>query len=434
MVNANSTNRRRFLQCAGVTFAVPLLESLQTPATAKETGAAPLRGIFVSSPCGIVPDQWYPSGNDTQFAFSRCLKPLEPFREKMTIFRGLWHSRVPGGGHSGEALLLTGADPRSDPSKDWTTTVSADQVLAKKIGMATRFESMQLCGSQSGGFGSPQTISFTDDGVPMESEWRPGHVFDALFGDTRNLAEKKAFHAQQRSILDLLRSDIAELDRELGQRDRQKLDEYLTSVRGIERRLQREAAWMDRPKPNAPMDEIPYDASYKVVDAAHHMEMTLELLWAAMTTDSCRVFSYVIGNMGGGLWTSIGAKLDKHSLSHHRGNEDNIEMLARMDVAQSQQLAAFMKRLQDTEDVDGSSMLDNVAIFTGSGMQDANAHSGRDLPITVLGGSRLFNHGRVRTYEDDELSNLLLTLLQAFGVEQDSFAASTTVYSEFLKT
>ncbi|MEM7012374.1 MAG: DUF1552 domain-containing protein [Verrucomicrobiota bacterium] len=429
MLVQTPTTRRHFVKAAGITIALPWFESLSAAAEPK----APMRGIFVSSPCGIVPDQWYPKGDGADFEFSRCLKPLEPFRDHLTVFRGLWHSKSPGGGHGGEALLLTGADPHADPSKDWSTTVSADQVLAKKIGVDTRFESMQLCGSQSGGFGTPQTISFSEEGVALEAEWRPGHIFDALFGDTRDVESKKVYHAQQRSILDLLHEDIGGLTPKLGKQDQEKLDEYLTSVRGIENRLEREQAWMDRPKPKPPIDAVPYDPNYKVADAPTHMETVFELLLAAMQTDSCRVFSYVIGNMGGGLWSSLGDGRDKHSISHHRGNKADIELLAQMDIEQSKRFANFLTKLKNTTEADGSSMLDNVVIFTGSGMQDANAHSGRDLPITLMGGGSVLKHGEVRRHEEGEISNVLLTVLQAMGVERENFGASNRVYSEISK-
>ena len=434
LIQSERINRRHFLKCAGISFALPLLDSLSPRLLAAKNQSPPMRALFISSPCGIVPDQWYPNGEGRHFELSRCLKPLERHRDSITVFRGLWHSQVPGGGHGGEALLLTGANPHANPAKDWSTTISIDQELAEAVGTDTRFESIQMCGTPSSGFGSPQTVSYSREGVALEAEWRPGHVFDALFGDHRDVEKKRAFHAQQRSILDLLRDDLKTLDRKLDATDRQKLDEYVTSVRGIEKRLERDLEWMDRPKPRAPVEGMPYNPEFKVADAPMHMETMLELIWAGLQTDSSRVFSYVVGNMGGGYWSSLGTPMDKHSISHHRGNKEQIELLAQMDLIQSQKLANFMDRLQQSKEADGSTLLDNTVIFTGSAMQDANAHRNRDLPITLLGGNRVFKQGEVRRYDEGEISNLFTTLLQGFGVEKDSFAASETVYSELLKS
>ncbi len=426
-------NRRTFLRNLGACLALPFLPSLPGAFADERRARAPLRMLFVFAPNGKIMPDWTPTEEGADFTLPYLLEPLESQRERMLVLSGLTldgaraHGDGPGDHARASAAFLTGAHPRKTGGDDILNGISVDQVAAEKLGEHTRFPSLELGieGNRRGRCDSGYScayvsnISWRSAVQPMAKEVKPRLVFDRLFGDERRLSpEERARRELLRgSVLDLVGEQAHGLARRLGRDDRAKLDEYLHAVRELEARLgqPQEDPGAQAERPGKPGDR------------AEHIQMMGELLTLAFQTDATRVATLMFGNAGSNKsYPQLGVSDGHHSVSHHRGDEQKIDKVRRIDRFHVEQLAALVERFASVREGDGS-MLDNMVIVYGSGIGDGNRHHHHDLPVLVLGGGagRLASGRHVRFPRDTPLTNLYLTLLDLAGVRVPRFGDST---------
>ena len=430
-------SRRTFLQGAGVSLALPYLEAMAAP------GPKPKRFCAVYFPYGIVARaedspvadwNWFPRGQGREYTFRNSLKPLDPLREELTILGGLSHPKGRAmGGHDTADTWLTAAELKEGHLDN---TVSLDQVLAAKTGDATRFASLAL--STDGGAGEPtraSTLSFSRTGRPIPAENQPRLIFERLFGvDSSSLESQRQRLRTEGSMLDLVLEHSRSLQGKLGQSDQRKMDEYLTSVRQIEQRVERSERWLDVPKPAADASGLHLEADDTT--PAELIRTMYDLIYLAFQTDSTRVVTYQLGNMNGA--TSIAGKFPQllgyadsmHTLAHDARKADaGAEPLGLWDLFLTKQLAYFLERLRSTPEGD-STLLDSTVVLYGS--SNSQTHVNEDYPLVLAGGGGLgFRHGRyLRFGEEIPLSNLFVTLLDKLGAPAAAFADSTGELTE----
>lgn len=434
----SAMNRRSFLRGLGVTLAVPSFasmlpskllaanSSLQKATTA--TGA-PLRTAFVVFPNGAIPKQWWPEGGQSSYAFNETLAPLQAMRDSFQVMGGLDHSNAnPGedgaGDHArGNGVFLTGVRLNKSAT-DIRAGVSIDQVLAHDYGHLTRFPSLELTcddNRQSSGCDSGYScayvynVSWRDSSTPLPPENNPRLMFERLFGVGDH--GQRAANAQQRmtdrrSVLDFVMEDARRLERRLSVSDRPKLDQYLTGVRDIERRIEKAEEFGPNVDPEAPTPPgIP-------TSRTEYVGLMYDMMLMAFKTDSTRVATFVLAHDGDNRsFAEIGVNEGHHDLSHHQNDEPRIAKIAAIDKWYIEQFSKFLQRMDETEDVDGNSLLYNSRIVYGSGNADGNRHTHENLPVLLAGhGGGTLNPGRFIEHGSKPMSNLFLTLADQAGV------------------
>jgi hypothetical protein len=443
--------RRTFLRGMGAVIALPALDAM-TPAFAArglhlraarfggQVGAAgrPVRLAFTYVPNGVTMADWTPKGDGIGFEFSRILKPLEPFREETLVLSGLAHRNGaalgdgPGDHARAAASYLTGVHPRKTAGADIQNGISVDQIAAQRIAGETRFPSIELgcddsrtVGNCDSGYSCAYTNSLAWRGpaTPMPPETNPRLVFERLFGDidTSVPPETRARRLlHRRSILDLVTARTNELMADLGPSDRRKLDEYLSSIREIEQRIER--AERDLTGITPAIDKptgIP-------VQYADYVNLMFDLQIIAFQTDSTRVVTMMMGREGSlRTYPEIGVPDPHHPLTHHRGNPEWIEKVTKVNAMHMELFAGFVKKLKDTPDGDGT-LLDHCVLVYGSGLSDGNRHTHDDLPVLIVGRGGGLRLGRHVVYpKDTPMTNLYLTLLDRMGVHAEQIGDST---------
>ena len=435
---SNQLSRRTVLRGAGAVMSLPLLESMlsNNGLAAGSSSEAPLRTAYVFFPNGAIMPEWTPKTDGENFEFSKTLKPLEPFRNSLNVISGLAqdNGRAKGDGAGDHArsasTFLTGAHPVKTAGADIKVGVSADQFAAQQVGKETRLPSLEVglepgrtAGSCDSGYSCAysSTISWKTEHTPVPKEINPKLVFERLFGREETSPEERAKRAKyRRSILDVVAGDAQRLSKSLGKTDRQKMDEYFTSVREIEERIgQAElSAKLETPDFDIP-DGIPRDL-------AEHSRLMYDLMLLAFRTDSTRIATFMLADEGSNRsYPMVGVNSGHHSLSHHRDDPKMIADLQKIDSFHVDQFAYFLKRLSETKDGDGS-LLDHSMIVLGSGLGDGNRHRHDELPIVLAGGgSGTVKNGRhIRLKDETPLNNLFLSMFQRMGVQADSFGDS----------
>lgn len=443
-------NRRHFLRGLGACVALPAFVSL-TPARllAAATAArlattatgAPLRTAFVFFPNGAIPSRWWPEGGLTDFSLGSTLQPLESLRPQVQVLGGLDHANANpgndgGGDHArGNSVFLTGVRINKSAT-DVRAGISIDQAIANEVGHLTRFPSIELScdanrrasGCDSGYSCAYQyNIAWQSATTPMPPESNPRMVFERLFGAGAH--GERAANAQQRmmsrrSVLDFVLDDARRMQRRLDRPDREKLDQYLTGIRDVERRIQK----AERFGPNVdPAEPTPVG----IPDSqAEYVELMYDMMLLAFKTDSTRVATFVLGHDGDNRsFSEIGIAEGHHDLSHHQNNAERIEKVAQIDRWYTEQFARFLQRMDATPDVDGHSLLHNSRIVYGSGNADGNRHTHENLPVLLAGGGGgLLTPGRYVRHGGQPMSNLFLGLAETAGVTTlDRFGDSTGV-------
>lgn len=442
-MNSNHLSRRHVLRGLGVALSLPLLDAMRCQSVAadskfkpwaKSLGVHP-RTIFCYVPNGVNISKWVPSNDGPSYELSESLKQLEDVRDEFTVLSGLGHPRCTGG-HSGADTWLTGADLKSVPGKDYANTISADQVIAEKIGRETRFSSLQLSDmSGTGAAGHSHTLSFDRTGTPLPAEDSPQRLFSRLFiPDTA--ADREATlkrYAEKKSILDNVMAEAKRLDRKLGKEDQRKLEEYLASVRQTEERVQRLEAWIDRPKPEVDNKDLQLNMQpNNAHDRPMWIDVMLELSYLAFATDLTRVITFEWSREAGGYG---GGGENHHELSHHGGDSQMLQKLATIDQFHLSRLKRFLQFMKETREGEGS-MLESTVVVYGSGMNSGAGgdHSPKNLPLLVAGGRKLgFKHNRHLKYDESKhppLANVLLQVIQKTGVEVESFSDASGPMSE----
>ena len=425
----SSLNRRRFfLTSAGASLALPGLSSLlaktaNSLATVHATQGAGIgarRFVAVGNLLGFKQKSFFPSIEGREYESTILLKQLEPLREKMTVYRGLDHGIR--GGHFAVHSFLSGV-LHSEARDRKNGNVTIDQYLAEKVGNQTRFPSLTV-GSEGGIHGGCQ-LSWTRSGVRVPPITNPGDLFDRLFSNDspKRRLERKGENRLQKSILDAVNDEAKGLSKKVNLEDRDKLDEYFTSIRDVEKRIELRRRWADHPKPNAPLDK---PANKNTVD---DLPILYELIALALQTDSTRIATLEIG--GSFLPQNLGIDKSYHSLSHHGNKADAITDLIKLETYQIEQYGKFLGRLQSIQDGEGT-LLDSTSVLFGSGIGSGNSHTNSDLPVIVAGGG--YRHGDFKKVESKGLNkvrlcNLYVDLAQRMGVETDFFGNSTGRFS-----
>ena len=415
---------RRLFVGSGLSLALPILSNDVSRASETGTVAAssinPQRMVCVANPLGFVPDGFFPDDTGPQCALPRLLEPLEPLRDRFTVFSHLDHGVT--GGHQGVHAFLSGI--RDNESVHFENrNQSVDQKAAAMVGSETRFPSIVASVGANSGELECRT-SWTATGVNVPPVTTAGELFSALFvdEDTRGRQTRHQQIRRHRSVLDAVAEQARGMSRDLGKTDRDKLDEYLTSIRGVERKLTAADRWLDRPKPDVDLDHPPNDAAF-----TRRLPLFYELFRLALMTDSTRVATLAIpGNLP---VADLGLRGNYHAFSHHGKSSRLLEPLLQIEKFQVQQFARFLQSLRDTPVADGSRLLDHTTVLMGSGMGNASSHSNKNLPVLLAGGShRHATH--VRLPKADHLRvpmcNLFTTMLQTFSNDEvDSFNTST---------
>ena len=408
-----SLNRRTVLKGLGVTLTLPLMESL-LPRAYAATATPAKRMAIVTVPFGMVVDKWHPKDTGANYTLSPTMQPLAKLRQDFTAFSSLDHDVR--GGHAAHHTLLSGVKTTERAGYP-DGNISVDQRAAELIGHNTRFPSLVFW---RGG------MSYTRTGVRVPAIETPSDAFKLMFvNDTEEQKEfNRATLKSSGSILDVVLEDARSLQRELSTNDRRKLDEYFTSVRETEKKIEISKGWIDQPKPS------PKDPSLKNVAngnrddklGSNQVEIWMDLMLLALQTDSTRIVSMAANNCNWGL---EGVTESYHTLSHHGQREDRLSQLAIVEEFLMNNFARFIERLKDTEDHDGRPMLDTTQVLFGSGLGSGSRHSNTDLPLILAGGG--WKHGQhINAGRKQPLCNLYLSMLQRMGAEQDYFNRSSS--------
>lgn len=435
--------RRTFLMGAGASLALPQLECMSSDSVSLQ----PKRLCGIYFPFGVsLPKtdseqarwRWFPNGEGRNYEFNESLKPLEPLRQKLTIIGGLSHPNGRSmGAHDTGDTFLTGALLEG---KFLRNSVSVDQIAAKAVGHETRFRSLIM--STDGGVGEPtraSTLSFNDKGRPLPALNQPAQIFARFFGagDADTFRRRRKLKSAG-GMLDRVLDDSRSLRLRLGSNDREKLDEYLSSVRQIEQRVARSQAWLEVPRPQL-SDEDRERLQLNSDDEApkDYIRTMYDLIYLAFRTDSTRVATYQIASMAdasskAGKFPQLeGFKGSLHSLAHDWNKPEGAVNLGKWDRFMADQLAYFLTRLENTSEGAGS-LLDSSIVLYGS--SNSQTHNNSNYPLVLAGGSNLgLQHGQfLKLTEQVPMSNLFVTMLNRIGVPTRSFSDSTGEVTEVL--
>lgn len=419
--------RRNFLRGVGVSIALPAFDSLHA-ANENRSSANAKRFVCVAPNYGMNPGGFFPEKTGADYEMPPLLKPLELHRADLTIFTNLDHPGV-GGGHGCSNTFLNGAEMK-DVEDQPQRLHTLDQLLGEKIGQTTRFPSLLL-----GGGG----VSWSRAGIKLPTDGDPARVFAKLFvNDNPKLKQQtRQFLDEDASILDVVRQDAKRLNERLAKADKDKLDQFLTAIREVERKLKRQADWLDIAKPKASDKVIRGgDDDDTIVDLEYpyNTSVMYDLMVIALQTNSTNVVCY--GHPGGNrLFPFDGITLGYHSLTHHGKRPDLLKELTIIETFYAAQFSRFLTKLKDTLDSNGQSLLESTVVLFGSGMGNASSHSSRNLPIVIAGGGlRSGSHHRFERNGRDgrPLSDLFVTILQRLGIEQDAFSTSTSNLNHLL--
>ncbi len=436
---SSSLTRRAVLRGVGVSVALPLLESFGPAQAKSETATPPLRLAFVYAPNGKHMADWSPTTEGIKFDLSPTLRPLEKVRESITVLSGLClrnataGSDGPGDHARAMATFLTGVRPKKTSGADIRNGVSIDQVIAATIGRTTRLPSLEvgceggkLAGTCDNGYSCAyQTnLSWWAESTPMPKEVDPRLVFERLFGDrvrgNSDSANTKR-DRDRRSILDFVAEDAQDLSGKLGKADQRKLDEYLTGVREIERRIQQAQPTVAVGKENL-VRPTGVPENYQ-----DHARLLADLVALAFQADLTRVATFVLGNDGSNRsYREVGVSEGHHDVSHHAGDSAKHDKLRAINQFHVAQFAHLVERLKSIPESDGT-LLDHCLIVYGSGIRDGDRHDHDDLPILLAGGGNgTVKSGRhLRHPAGTPLCNLYLSLLGRVGIRADRFGDST---------
>ena len=419
-------SRRRFLQGAGIALSLPLLEAMvpsfaraATTSNPLAPNAKPRRMFAICNNLGLLGDQFFPTGVGRDYVASPYLKVLQPHRNDFSVFSGVSHPNVDGG-HPADVCFLTAAPHPG--SSSFRNTLSLDQHIAEHIGTLTRFPSLTLSVNSR-----TKSLSWTGSGVAIPPEEKAADVFKQLFlqGSPAQVAAQIRKLDTGRSILDTIADQAKELQRNVGARDRDRLDQYFTSVRDLEHRLQASAGWEQKPKPVVhaplPIDPGGPEAYMKKVKVMY------DLARLAFETDSTRAITLMLDSVSTPVLELEGATIKDgyHNLSHHGKSEEKRGQLKTIDEWHMKLLAGLisdLKSVGETEDT----LLDRTMVLYGSNFGDANAHTCFNLPTLLAGGG--FRHGQHHAFSTTQnypLPNLYVSMLQRMGIETDRFASST---------
>jgi len=438
MITGKALPRRMFLRGVGTAIALPFLDAMAPAfAASKIPGRPPVRMAFVYVPNGIDMRNWNPSYEGPLQELPRILKPLQPYKNDITLLGNLTHNAgralLDGAGDHGRCCgsYLTGVQPRKT-TVDIKAGVSFDQIVANQIGGQTRFPSLELgmedsrqAGDCDSGYSCAYTnnLAWRSETQPLPPTLDPRALFERLFGNGIVLSptDRERQNRYRRSILDFVTDDTHKLESNLGPTDRRKLDEYLSSIRDIERQISRAE------KDNAQIDPH-MDKPYGVpADFAEHFKLMTDMMTVAFQADMTRIITFLVTHEGTSrAYREIGISDGHHPLTHHRNLPDLMEKVAQINCYHLQQFAGWIEKMKATQEGD-SNLLDNSMIVYGAGLSDGNKHLHEDLPTLIAGrGGNYIKPGRRVVYrKETPMCNLFLTMMDRMGVHVDDFGDSS---------
>jgi hypothetical protein len=413
--SSHPITRRHFLRSTGVLLALPMLESLHPRAFAAGNTPPPRRMVCICTPLGLHAPFFFPEQTGRGYTPTPYLETLGPLRDDCTVISGLAHPGV-GSTHDSIYSFLTAAR-HPENRAGFRNSISLDQFAAEKIGDQTRFPTLSLA---SEGFG----LSWTRSGALVPADMFPASIFARLFLD----GKPEEVQAQARrlrdglSILDTVREQARQLQPSLGVRDREKMDEYFTSVRELEQRMVVAEQWSKKPKPK--VDVPPPENNNNPADLIGKTRLMFDLTHLALQTDSTRLVTMLM--LGTSLVPPIpGVTQGHHDLSHHGQDPKKIEQLRTVEIEKMKTVRDFLEKLKKTAEPDGS-LLDHTMVLFSSNLGNASNHSSKNLPVLLAGGG--FKHGQHLAFNADDpppMSNLFVTMLQRLGIHADRFGTST---------
>lgn len=415
MTSRLSLNRRTLLRGLGVGLTLPALDAMTPACAASKTPADSQRLIAIQTNQGILPKYFFPKGDGRDYEASPYLQILDKFRDSMTVFSGVSHPEVDGG-HAAEKCFLTAA-PHPGMG-GFRNSISVDQYAAERIGHLTRFPSLALS------VGTKQSLSYTQSGVQIPGEDSPSQLFRRLFvqGSKQEVEAQVARLRSGRSILDSVGERARQLGRRVGPSDRQKLDQFYTGVRDLEKRLHKSEQWELKPKSKVSM-ATPRDFK----DPGALIERTrvmFDLARIAMETDATRLISIYI-HQNNAKPNIAGVDTGTHPLTHHGNQPEKLDQLKRIEEAQFKELASLLAGLADS-DAGAGSLLDQTSVIYGTSLGNGNSHANNNLPVLIAGGGfRHAQHLSLGGIHDYPLPNLFVSVLQRLGIETDQFATAT---------
>jgi len=421
ILTRQALSRRHFLRGAGVLLGLPLLDAME-PAFARMDSqkSVPRRFFGICNNLGVLPDKFFPAVDQAGrgYTFSPYLEHLKNFRDDFTVMSGVWHPDVDGG-HPADICFLTAAPHPS--SGGFRNTISLDQYVAERIGNLTRFPSLTL------GVNGSRSLSCTANGVLIPTENRPSEVFKRLFlgGSPDQVREQARQLALGRSIMDTVAEQTSKLSRQVGVKDRERLDQYFSGVRDLENRLVQAAEWEKKPRPVVSAAQ-PVDLR----DPREYMDKTrlmYQMAHLAFATDSTRNITLMLDSVNSPAITVEGKAVSDgyHNLSHHGKSSIKMGELERIDREHMKLLAGLFAELKSHPE-GNETLLDRTMVLYGSNMGNANTHVTTNLPVLFAGGG--FQHGQHLAFDRERnypLPNLFVNILQRFGLETDKFASST---------
>lgn len=409
-------NRRTFLRGTGVAMALPWLDSHNRGAgLAANREAIPRRMVCINTPLGLHPAFFFPEAAGRDYRLSPYLEVLQDLRDDFTVISGLTHPDI-GPSHDSSQSFLTAA-PHPERRAGFKNTISLDQFAAEHLQGQTRFPTLPLACEGAG-------LSWTRSGAPVPVDSWPSGVFARLFmeGRPEEVREQARRLADGRSILDSVRDQARKMERGLGAGDRDKLDEYFTSVRDLEIRLAQAEAWSKKPKPKVDAKK-PVDIQ-NGADLVGKTRLWFDLIHLALQTDSSRLVTLQL--LGTSSVPPIpGVSQGHHDLSHHGQDPGKIAQLRILEIEKMKTLRVFLNQLRQTREGD-SNLLDRTMVFFSSNLGDAGKHSVKNMPILLAGGG--FRHGQHLAFAEKNhppLCNLFVSMLQRLGIEADKFGSGT---------
>ena len=418
-------SRRRFLRGTGIALSLPFLESMLVPlarsapsSSPLAPGATPRRMFGICNNLGLLPEHFFPKGAGRDYTPSPYLQLLQEYRNDFTVFSGVSHPNVDGG-HPSDISFLTAAPHPA--SSSFRNTISLDQHIAERIGVLTRFPSLTL--AVNGG----RSLSWTGTGVSIPPEQSAAGVFKQLFlqGTPEEVEAQIRDLDTGRSILDAVADQAKDLQRKVGASDRNRLDQYFTSVRDLENRLQASRGWENKPKPIVKVSE-PVDPTSPAQYMAR-VKLMYDLARLAFETDSTRAITLLLNSVGTPVLQIDGEVITDsyHNLSHHGKAADKLAQLRIVDAWHMKLLAGLFHDLKSVREGE-ETLLDRTMILYGSNLGDANAHSTTNMPTIFAGGG--FRHGQHLAFDTKQnypLPNLFVSMLQRMGIEETRFASGT---------
>lgn len=423
IVRQSALGRRHFLKGAGVALALPLLDAMAPALRAASTTAVPRRFFGICNNLGLLPEKFFPAADSAGkgYALSPYLEHLAAYRDDFTVMSGVTHPGVDGG-HPADNCFLTAAPHPS--SGGFRNTISLDQLAAERLGNQTRFPSLTLSVNAQQG---QRSLSWTRGGVLIPGEEKASVVFRRLFvtGTKEEVEAQVKRLALGQSIMDTVAEQTQSLERNIGPADRARLDQYLTGVRDLERRMNSAADWETRPKPVV-KDPVPVDPT----DSRAYMEkvrLMYDMARLAFETDSTRFVALLLDSVNSPAIAVDGEPTNDgyHNLSHHGKNPAKLSQLERIDRGHMKLLAQLFGDLKARGE-GNETLLDRTMILYGSNMGNANTHVTTNLPVLFAGGG--FRHGQHLSFDRERnypLPNLFVSVLQRLGIETDAFASAT---------